>query len=61
MRATIILACKTKKYADRECDWYKNAEPMNHRVVKRGGVYYVVRDWHPSDTGRDLEVIEVQS
>jgi hypothetical protein len=61
MRATVISTRKTKKSADRECDWYRNAEPMNQRVINRDGIYYVVRDWHPSDTGRSFDVIEVTS
>lgn len=57
MVATIITTRKTKASADRECRWYADAEPMNQRVVKRDGIYYVVRDWHPSDEGRSLQTI----
>jgi len=58
MTATIIAQYKTKKPAERECEWYANAEPMNQRVVKRDGIYYVVRDWHPSDVGTSLRTLQ---
>lgn len=59
MIATVIDTRKTKKAAERQCAWYAQVEPMNHRVIKRDGIYYVVRDWHPSDQGRSFETIEV--
>lgn len=59
MKVTVILTRKTRAAADRECAWYMHAEPMNQRVLKRDGLFYVVRDWHPSDEGRSLQVLEV--
>jgi hypothetical protein len=56
---TVILTCKTKAYADKECAWYGQAEPMNQQVIKREGIYHVVRDWHPSDEGRNYDTLEV--
>jgi hypothetical protein len=60
MTSTVILTRKTKASADRECAWYAEAEPMNQRVIKRDGLYYVVRDWHPSDEGRSFQTFEVE-
>jgi hypothetical protein len=59
MKATIITSRKTKASAEREAAWYAQAEPMNQRVIKQDGIYYVVRDWHPSDEGRSFGTIEV--
>lgn len=61
MIATVITTRKTKASAERECAWWANTEPMNHRVVYQDGVYYVVRDWHPSDEGRSFETMEVSA
>ena len=61
MIATVITTRKTKASAMRECAWYAQAEPMNQRVIHQDGIYYVVRDWHPSDQGRSFETIEVSA
>lgn len=61
MIATVITSFKTKAAAERECAWYADAEPMNQRVVKRDGVFYVIRDYHPSDEGRSLPTMEVSA
>jgi len=61
MKTTIITTRKTKASAERECAWYAEAEPMNHRVIKQDGIYYVVRDWHPSDEGRSFKTLEVSA
>ena len=50
---TVILTRKTKASAEREAAWFTQAEPETHpRVIKQDGLYYVVRDVHPSDEGR---------
>ena len=59
MIATVITTRKTKKSAENECAWYLRVDPMGQRVIKRDGIYYVVRDWHPSDEGRSFQTIEV--
>ncbi len=61
MKVTVIASRKTKRSAERECAWYAGAEPMNQRVIKQDGVFYVVRDWHPSDAGRSFQTLEVSS
>ena len=61
MKVTVITSRKTKASAERECAWFANAEPMNQRVIKRDGVFYVVRDWHPSDAGRTFDTLEVSA
>lgn len=59
MRATVIATYKTRKSAERQATWYAEAEPMNQRVIRRDDLYYVVRDWHPSDEGRSFDTLEV--
>lgn len=58
MKMTVISTFKTKAPAVREAAWYLNAEPMNQQVIKRDGIYLVVRDFHPSDEGRNYKFLE---
>lgn len=58
MNATVTLTRKTKASAEREAAIYAAMSPeLNFRVIARDGIYYVVRDWHPSDEGRNFQTI----
>lgn len=60
-RKTIVATRKTRKSAERLAVDFESMdfEPLNWMVIKVDDTYAVVRDWHPSDTGRSFPIMTV--
>lgn len=63
MTVTIVTTYKTRKAAERMvADYnYQDTDHLNFRAIKRDGLYYVVRDPHPSDEARSYRTMEVSA
>jgi len=62
MQATLFWSRKTKKSAERlAAEWAADIPEANYRVIEHDGLYWVGRDYHPSDEGRSYLIKEVSA